>query len=104
MSTGHKTPSIHSFIHSFIKPIQTCDLNPESSYTKQYQKHEPSSFFYYIKCFNDKVFPPKERKYIGKDAAQVFVKMLEEDIKMINNIPMKKIIFGEKEKKKKKTI
>ena len=26
--------------------------------------------------------------------------MLKEDIKMINNIPMKKIIFGEKKKKK----
>ena len=82
----------------FIDPIQTCDLNPESSYTKQYQRHEPISFFYYIKCFNDKVIPPKERKYIGKDAAQKFVEMLEEDIKMINNIP-KKMIFGEKERK-----
>ena len=36
------------------------------------------------------------------DAAQVFVKRLEEDIKMICNIPMKKMIFGEKKKKKKK--
>ena len=44
-----------------IEPIQTCDLNPESSYTKQYQKHKPISFFYYIKCFNDKVFPPTKR-------------------------------------------
>ena len=92
---------IYADFDCFIKPIQTCDLNPESNYTKQYQKHEPSSFFYYIKCFNDKVLAPIERKCIGKDAAQNFVKMLEEDIKMINNIPMKKMIFGEKEKKKK---
>ena len=90
---------IYADFECFIEPIQTCDLNPESSYTKQYQKHEPSSFCYYIKCFNNKVFPHKGRIYTGKDAAQVFVKMLEEDIKMINNILMKKIIFGEKEEK-----
>ena len=38
-----------------IEPIQSCEPNPESSYTKQYQKHEPSSFCYYIKCFDDEV-------------------------------------------------
>ena len=25
-----------------LEPIHTCNLNPESSYTKQYQKHKPS--------------------------------------------------------------
>ena len=29
-----------------IKPMQSCNPNPGSSYTKQYQKHEPSSFCY----------------------------------------------------------
>ena len=49
------------------------------------------------------MFPPKgvmDTK--SDDVAQVFIKMLEEDIKMICNIPMKKMIFGKKEKKKKK--
>ena len=97
---SEKVPFIvYADFECFIKPIQTCDLNPESSYTKQYQKHEPSSFCYYIVCFNHKVFAPIERKFIGKDAAQVFIKMLEEDIKMINNIPKKWMIFGEKERK-----
>ena len=27
-----------------LEPIHTCNLNPESSYTKQYQKHKPISF------------------------------------------------------------
>ena len=80
----------------FNKPIQTCDLDPESSYTKQYQKHEPISFYYYINCINQS-FPL--RKYIGENAAKVFVEILENDIKMINNIPMKKMIFGEEERK-----
>ena len=44
---------------------------------------------------------PKGNISVGKDAAKNFVEMLEEDIKMISNIPMKKIIFGEKEKEKK---
>ena len=46
------------------------------------------------------MFPPKGVMDTKSDnAAQVFVKMLEEDIKMICNIPMKKMIFGEKERK-----
>ena len=81
-----------------IKPLQSCDPNPGSSYTKQYQKHEPSSFCYYIKCIDDEVYKPKLVSYTGKDAAQKFVEMLEKDIKIISNIPEKKIIFGEKEK------
>ena len=83
----------------YIKPLHSCKQNPQSSYTKQYQKHEPSSFCYYIKCF-DKVYKPKIVSYTGKDAAQKFVEMLEEDIKIIANIPEKKIIFGKEEKER----
>ncbi|XP_065639613.1 uncharacterized protein LOC136072342 [Hydra vulgaris] len=41
---------------SFITPINTCTPNPNESYTKQYQRHTPSSFCYYIKCFNESVY------------------------------------------------
>ena len=67
---------------SYIKPMQSCDPNPEGSYTKQYQNHEPSSFCYYIKCFNETV-------YTGEDASQKFVEMLEEDVRKITSIPKK---------------
>ena len=94
---SEKVPTvIYADFECFNKPIQTRNPDPESSYTKQYQKHEPISFCYYINCTN-KTIP--FRKYIGENAAEVFVKMLEEDIKMINNIPMKNMIFGEKERK-----
>ena len=85
---GEKVPFvIYADFKSCIKSIHTCDLNPKSSYTKQYQKHEPISFYHYIKCFNSKVYLPiKERSYTGKNAEQVFLKYLEEDIKMIANI------------------
>ena len=99
---GEKAPFvIYADFESCIKSIHTCDLNPESSYTKQYQKYEPISFYYYIKCFDSKVYLPiKERSYTGKNAEQVFLKYLEEDIKMIANIPRKKIIFGKKEEER----
>ena len=99
---GEKVPFIiYADFESCIKSIHTCDLNPENSYTKQYQKHEPISFYYYIKCFDSKEYLPiKERSYTGKNAERVFLKYLEEDIKMIANIPKKKIIFGEKEKER----
>ena len=92
---------IYADFESCIKSIHTCDLNPENSYTKQYQKHEPISFYYYIKCFDSKVYLPiKERSYTGKNADRVFLKYLKEDIKMIANILKKEIIFGEKEKER----
>ena len=71
-----------------------------TSYTKQYQKHEPSSFCYYIKCFDDEVYAPKLVSYTAEDAAQKFVEMLEKDIKIIANIPEKKMIFGKEEKER----
>ena len=99
---GEKVPFIiYADFESCIKSIHTCDLNPENSYAKQYQKHEPISFYYYIKCFDSEVYLPiKERSYTGKNAERVFLKYLEEDIKMIANIPKKEIIFGEKEKER----
>ena len=50
---------IYADVESYIKPLQSCDPNPESSYTKRYQKHDPSIFCYCIKCFDDKVYKPK---------------------------------------------
>ena len=97
---GEKVPFvIYADFESCIKSIHSCDLNPESSYTKQYQKHEPISFYYYIKCFDNKIYLPiKERSYTGQNAEQVFLKYLEEDIKMIANIPKRFIIFKDKER------
>ena len=85
---GEKVPFvIYADFESCIKSIHTCDPNPENSYTKQYQKHEPISFYYYIKSFDSEVsLPIKERSYTGKNADWVFLKYLEEDIKMIANI------------------
>ena len=78
---------VYADFECITKPIDTCESNPESSYTKQYQKHKPSSFCYYIKCFDDKVYSKDPVTYTAEsddeDVAQKFVNMLEEDIKDI---------------------
>ena len=53
-----------------------------------------------IECFDDEVYEPKLVSYTGEDAEQKFVEMLEEDTKMIANIPEKKMIFGKEEKER----
>ena len=66
---SEKVPFIvYADFESYIKPLQSCEPNPKSIYTKQYQKHEPSSFYYYIKCFDDEVYEPKLVSYTGEDA------------------------------------
>ena len=97
---------VYADFESFIKPIDTCEPNPENSYTKQYQKHTPSSFSYYIKCFDDEVYSPKLVTYTAstdnEDVAQIFVNMLEEDAKSIYKRfrAPKDMIFGTKEREK----
>ena len=84
---------IYADTESLVKPIQSCKPSSQSSYTKKYQKHEPISFSYYIKCFDDNVFKPRLRSYTGEDAMQKFVEWLENDVKEIANIPEKRMIF-----------
>ena len=57
---------VYADFESYNKPMHSCEPNPESSYTKQYQKHEPSSFCYYIKCFDDEIYKPKLVKLYGR--------------------------------------
>ena len=95
---------IYADFESFIKPMDSCDPEPNKSYTKKYQKHKPSGFSYYIKSLYEDVKKSEKRTYIKTkeeepDAEDVFVKWLEEDVKEIANIKPKKIIFTEEEKK-----
>ena len=89
---------IYADTEALIKPMDCCEPNPQNSYTKKYQKPEPISFSYYIKCFDDNVFKPVLRSYTGEDAMQKFVESLEKDVREIAKIPSKEMIFGEKEK------
>ena len=80
---------VYADFECFTRPISTCSKSDEHSYTKQYQKHKPCGYSYYIKCFNDELFPPVLRRYTIEDentnVAKSFVKSLEEDIINIYN-------------------
>ena len=92
--------TVYADFEAYIMPIQSCDPDDKKSYTKKFQKHEPSSFCYLIKCFDDGVYEPRLVSYTGEDAAQKFVDMLEKDIREITSIPEKKMILGKKEKER----
>ena len=59
----------------------------KKSYTKRYQKHTPSGFCYYIKCFDESVYKRDPVIYTkqseDEDAGQTFVEKLEKDVKEI---------------------
>ena len=101
---SEKAPfAIYADFESKIKSMDNCDPDPNKSYTKKYQKHEPISFSYYIKCFIDGVNKPILRKYTktkpeDADAMDVFISWLEEDVKDIANIEPKEMIFTEENK------
>ena len=77
---SEKAPfAIYADFESLIKPLYVCDPDPNKSYTKKYQKHEPVSFCYYIKSFNESVYKSRLRCYIKSkeeypDAMDVFIK------------------------------
>ncbi|WAR05780.1 hypothetical protein MAR_021149 [Mya arenaria] len=47
---------VYADFESFTQKLDTAQPYPYDSYTKQYQKHTPSGFCYYIKCFDDEVY------------------------------------------------
>ena len=102
---SEKAPfAIYADFESLIKPMDNCDPNPNKSYTKKYQKHEPVSLSYYINSSIDGVYKPILRKYTktkqeDADAMDVFIKWLEEDVKAIANIEEKEMIFTEEDRK-----
>ena len=111
---SEKAPfAIYADFESLIKPMDNCDPDPNRSYTKKYQKHEPISFCYYIKCFNNtlckEIFNNDTKRkqlksYIktkpeDPDAIDVFIKWLEDDVKFLANIKPKKMIFTREDEK-----
>ena len=99
---SEKAPfAVYADFESLIKPLDNCDPDPNKSYTKKYQKHEPISFSYYI-AVNGVFFKPVLRKYTktkpeDADAMDIFIKWLEEDVKDIANIKPKEMIFTEED-------
>ena len=94
--------AVYADFESIVKPLNTCEPDPNRSYTKKYQKHEPVSFVYYIKSFNESVYPSTKRTYIKEnpedpDPVDVFINWLEEDVKIISELGNRKMIISKEE-------
>ena len=95
---------IYADFESLIKPLKSCDPNPNQSYTNKHQIHKPISFTYYIKSFNESVYKSKIEKYTqekeeGPDAMLTFIKRLEEDVRKIAELGNKEIEITDEEEK-----
>ena len=94
--------AIYADFESILKPLDTCEPDPNKSYTLKYQKHEPVSFVYYIKSFNESVYKSKLRSYVKEneedpDTIDVFINWLEEDVKIISELGNEKMIITAEE-------
>ena len=100
---GERAPfAIYADFESLLKPLDTCKPDPNKSYTHKYQKHEPLSFVYYIKSFDKRVYKSTLRYYVKEkeedpDPIDVFIKWLEEDVKIISGLGNKEMIFTPEE-------
>ena len=100
---SEKAPfTIYADFESILKPLNTCEPEPNKSYTLKYQKHEPVSFVYYIKSTYENVYSSKLRSYVKEneedpDVIDVFINWLEEDVKIISELGKEKMIITEEE-------
>ena len=97
---------VYADFEAFTEEISTCEPNEKNSFTKKYQRHRPSGFCYKIVCFDEKYNPKPvlfRTKSGEEDIGVIFVEMLEEDIKRIQE----KFEFSKKMKvtlKKQKSV
>ena len=88
--------AIYADFESKLKPLETCEPDPNKSYTHKYQKHEPISFVYYIISFDESVYKSTLRIYIKEneedpDPIDVFINWLESDVKIIAELGNEKM-------------
>ena len=94
---------VYADFESIVKPINSREPSDEKSFTNQYQKHVPCGFSYKIVCFDDKNWSqdPAYRSESEEDIGQIFVELLERDLRKIHeefNFA-KKLIFTKESKK-----
>ena len=75
----------------FLKKEQSCQNNPEKSYTEKKAKHEPSGWAMLTKCSFDKT-EDKLDYYRGKDCIEKLCKTLKEHAMKIINYEEKEMI------------
>ena len=94
---------VYADFEAFTEEISTCEPNQKFSFAQKYQRHQPSGFCYKIVCFDERynqkpvLFKAKNDE---EDISAIFVEMLEQDIKRIQEKFefSKKMIFTFKDK------
>ena len=85
---------VYADLEAFSEEISTCEPNQKSSFTQKYQRHRPSGFCYKIVCFDEQLFNQKPVLFRAEsedeDISAIFVEMLEQDIKRIQEKFLKK--------------
>ena len=78
---------VYADMESVTKKIDTCQPNPNQSFTQQYQRHEVSGWSYIIKSSDDENFQSIMKTCTaiedGGDMGGDFIRSLEADIKKI---------------------
>ncbi|CAH1101722.1 unnamed protein product [Psylliodes chrysocephalus] len=82
---------IYADFESILKPIDTCEPDPEKKFTIPTYQHEPYSFAYLIKCSFDNSLT-KFVTFTGDNAGSDFVKRLEDDVLTIYNTYLKDVV------------
>jgi hypothetical protein len=81
--------TIYADFETFVKPIQTCDLDPNSSHTVNLSEFEPCSFAYQV-ISTDARYTKKPVLYRGDDVVETFLNMIlkeeEEIMKLLKRI------------------
>jgi len=91
--------AVYADFESFTKRIDSCQPDPDRSFTKAYQQHEPSGFCFYIVCDGKKsrlVLYTKQTE--GENVAEIFVKMFRDEVDQVWSSEVKEMILTEQEK------
>jgi len=87
---------VYADCESFTKPIDSCQPDSDRSFTKAYQKNEPSGFCFHVKCldkYSEPILFTKTRE--EENVADIFVDMLEKEIDRVWSSEVKEMIFSE---------
>ena len=84
--------TIYADFETILEPHDSCENNPDKSYTRKINKHTPSGFCTYSKFAHGDISNPI-KLYRGKDCAEVFCDHVIDETKRLHNM------FPEKEMK-----
>ena len=88
---------IYADLECLLQKINTCQNNPEKSYTEKKAKHKPSGYSL-VKCCSFDSTKNVSSYYRGKDCMKIFCKDLRDQAMKIINYEKKKIILTNEEK------